>query len=313
MDSLITLIGDLPLPAPAARAARSSRILSHIGIQPGFRFDPFSNGRALARLYMRGAANLNEFTWAQNVIKNTIMPELQYAEDRLTVVRQHPTWSYLIPTSVTGLSFPLEADLGEALALDAVVNSLQGVLGTLIAYDFDAAPDATDADLLASTTFGTLHTDGAAQLGAARANLLVASTRFAEMETSIRAEGDDQSDDVIPVEALDAPGAQDAAQAFADMAAALSGTVQTDVTTWDAQIVTVSVSAGTFFTSPITDLKTMLPTNTTDACNHVVVTSPVSFPYPTFNGVFPGMPNIVWQSIIGTVAPPTCVPPPRSM
>ena len=310
VDSLLTFIGSVPLPAPGARAARSSRLLAHLGLPTAMRYDPLSNGRGLAKLLMRGAQDPILFSWYQRVIRNRIMPRLQYAEDRLNVLESHPSFIYLVPTNITGLDFPLEVDLGEALALDAVVNSLQGVLGTLVAYDFDALPGATPTELLnPAGTFGNLRTDGAAQLAAARANLRIASSRMVAMDAAIRAEIDDQSDDVIPAAALDEQGFKDVEAAFAQMEAALTGTVYyVDVKTWDNRTVVISLSAGNFFSTPIADWKTKIPHYTINFCGDVVLDDPLTFPDATFNGLFPGMTSAILADIIGPVTPPSCIP-----
>jgi hypothetical protein len=311
VDSLLTFLDSvpLPLPAPGARAARSNRVLAHIGLRTGTKYDPITNAHRLARLMMRSTVDPIMASWYQRVIRNHIMPRLAYAEDRLTVIVQHPTFTYLVPTSITGLDFPLEVDLGEALALDAVVNSLQGVFGTLLAYNFDAVPGATNAELLdPASTFGTLNTGGAAILTAAQADLRKASARVVQMDAFIRAETDPQDDDAIPVSALDTQEFQDFEAGFAKMEAALTGTISVAVETWDSRSVDVTLSAGTFFTSPITDWKTMMPTHTIDACDQVIITNSITFPHPTFNGVLPSMTNPGWQDIIGTVNNPACVP-----
>src|SRR5882762_8624985 len=84
VDSLITFLGNVPLPAPNARAARSSRMLAHLGIRTNVKYDPLTNGRRLAKLMMRSVADPALPSWYQAVIRNKVMPKLQYAEDRLT-------------------------------------------------------------------------------------------------------------------------------------------------------------------------------------------------------------------------------------
>ncbi len=308
VDSLLTFLDGVPLPAQGARAARSNRVLAHIGLRTGAKYDPITNAHRLAKLMMRSTVDPIMFSWYQRVIRYHIMPRLAYAEDRLTVIEQHPTFTYLVPTSITGLDFPLEVDLGEALTLDAVVNSLQGVFGTLLAYNFDAVPSATDAELLdPASTFGTLNTGGAAILTAAQADLRKASARVVQMDAFIRAETDPQEDDAIPVNALDTPEFQDFEAGYADVEAALTGTMSVDVDAFDGSIITVDVSAGHFFTTPITDWKTKLPTHTVDGCDQVIISNPITFPNPDFNGLFPLMSNAIWGNIIGPVDNPVCL------
>src|SRR5204863_4301723 len=128
--------------------------------------------------------------------------------------------------SISGAPSAIEVDLGEVLALDAVINSIQGVLGPIVAYDFDVPPGATNQELLdPASKFGKLMPDGAAQLAAAHLNLALSFTRFNAAVAEIHAETDDQSDDAIPLAALQTQDFADFATGFAQAEQALSGTV----------------------------------------------------------------------------------------
>jgi hypothetical protein len=305
VDSLLTFVGTTPVPAPAARATRPSHLLARLALSPRMSYDPLSNGRGLARLLYKSTADPIMASWYQGVVKNRIMPRLQYVEDRMNILEANPSFTYMVPTAISGATVPIEVDLGEVLAIDAMVNSLQGVLGVLLAYNFDAPPTATPAELLAMSTFGALHTDGAAQLTAARANLLLAVTRLGAMETFIGAEGDDQSDDVIPAEALAMPDFVALEDGYTRMQTALTSTVPVDVDAYDGSVKQVDIAAGAFFTAPIMDWKSYVPTHTFDSITgDLVITNPVTFPLPMFNGIFPNMDNPKWQAIIGPVNSP---------
>ena len=305
VDSLLTFIGNTPIPAPAARAAAPNRLLARMGISPRMSYDPISNGRGLAKLLLRTTSDPILASWYQRLVKNRIMPRLQYVENRMNTIELNPAFTYFIPTEISGASMPLEVDLGEVLAIDAMVNSLQGVLGVLVAYNFDALPDATPAELLAPGPFAALNTDGAVQLAAARANLLLAKTRLGAMETFIGAEADAQGDDVIPANALAEPEFLDLKDGYAQMQAALTGVVSVNVDAYDTSVIPVDLNLGVFFTDPISDWKAFVPTHTFDGVTgDVIVTDPIDFPDPTFNGIFPGMDNAKWYTIIGPLNPP---------
>ena len=313
VDSLLTFLGDIPLPVAAARPgiARPSRMLSTLGMTPRLGFDPLSNGRGLAKLFILTAQDPALLSWFQAVVLNRILPRLQYAEDRLAVIETHPNFTYIVPPDVSGAPSPYEVDLGEVLALDAMINSIQGVLGVLVAYNFDTPAGKTQEELLApASAFGTLWAGGAARLAAARLNLLNAHTRFLAMAAFITAETDDQTDDVIPKAALDTPEFLDLQTGFDDVHTALTSTVTvTGVEAYDLTLHDVDLAVSAFFTNPIADFKTKLPPLTFDVTTGDPMTSdPITFPDPAFNGIFPTMTNAKWYELIGPLNPPPARP-----
>jgi hypothetical protein len=272
------------------------------------RFQPLSPVKMVGRFTTLGTSDPIVFSDIQRVIKVKVMPKLQYAENRLNVVEANPTWRYLLLPEITEEPDTLEIDLGEVYALDAVVNAVQGWLGIVVAYDFDT-PNGTanpESLLATGTAFGKLHLDGAAQLGAARNNWIHADTQLEAGIAFIDAETDDQSDDVIPHEALHSPEFLGWKEQFDALQTSLSAPVPVPVTNCSDVEVSVSVRIGSFFTNPIADLKTKLPAHTFDVDHEPVLTEPLDFPDPTFNGIFPNMTDEIWRTLI-------CGPPPPAL
>src|SRR5262249_58923990 len=113
------------------------RALSRLALLPQRRFDPISVGRSGSRLLYRSMVDPTSAAWYQIVIRTRVMPRLQYAEDRLNAIEGNHTFTLMIQPEVSGAPEAIEVDLGEVLALDALINSVQGVLNMLVAYNFD--------------------------------------------------------------------------------------------------------------------------------------------------------------------------------
>lgn len=289
---------------------RRARILSGIGVGiGGDGFRPFTPAAAVAKLSTLGTEDPALFSDVQRVIVLKILPRLEYVESRLMVVEANPGWRYLVPPSVTDAPDTVEIDLGEVYMLDAVVNAVQGWLGLAVAYNLDTPNGGANPESLFAngTAFGTLHTGGALALANARLNWQLAKIRLDSGIAYINAETDDQSNDVIPKEALTDPGFTSWYTDFNKLQTSLSSPVEVSVNDYQNQPMSLQIEIGRFFTNPITDIKTVLPAHTFDDAHQPVVTDPVTFPDPTFHLIFPNMTNILWRQLIGPVNPPVAL------
>jgi hypothetical protein len=308
IDSLIRIaggIGGFPVRGGDLEAARSPvlRVMAF----GDTRFAPFSPVKAVARLTTLGTDDPPLLSDVQRAIRLKVMPKLAYAEARLNVVELHPTWRYLVPPAVTDQPDTVELDLGEVYALDAVINAVQGWLGIAISYDFDVpsgGPVNAESLLANGTDFGTLHTDGALQLLAARSNFMVAKSRLDAAVAFIAGETDNQENDVIPQSALADPQFQQWREQFNQVQSSLSSPITVPVNDYQNIERMVSIELGKFFTNSIADFKTKLPDHTFDLNHEPVVTDPITFPDPEFNQIFPEMTNEAWRQLIGPVNPP---------
>jgi predicted small lipoprotein YifL len=304
---VIDNFGALAPPQPgleSERAARDRRLTVRLGAAAGRSYDPLSNGRMVGRILLEGVNDPPTLSRIQQIIKLKVMPKLTYAEQRLSVVETYPDFVYRIPPAVTGEPDTLEMDLGEIYALDAILNSVHGWLGVLVAYNFDTPYEGVKADSLLApgTAFGTLHPDGAAQLSIARGRFLQSKLQLDAMIAFINTETDDQSDDVIPQSALTEPGFVEFLDGFNQAHASLTQSIDVEVQDHSGGPMTIHLLLKNFFTSPIEDWKTKLPEHTFDVNHEPVLAEPITFPDPTFNGIFPDMTNADWQQLIGPVS-----------
>jgi hypothetical protein len=306
LDQLLAAGGPVAArPATHLLGGRAANPLARLGVTPAHRYDATSLGRGLFSLLLVAAEDPPQVSEVQQLLKTVVLARLAAAEGRLGVIETQPGFVWRIPPSVTDEPDTIEIDLGEVYMLDALINQLQGIIGLLVPYNFDVNYASVNPEslLTAGTDWGTLHADGAAQLAAARQNMLLANTRLHSAIASINNETDDQSDDVIPIAALSDVDLVDFVDGFDVLHAALNGPQSVEIYDYQNQQAFVDVHLGAFFTNPMTDLKAKLPNHTFGVNGDPVVTNPITFPDPTFNGLFPNMTNVLWQQLVGPVSP----------
>jgi hypothetical protein len=298
-----------PNPSPAlsqTRTERASALSSRLaqastGVDP--RYVPTSVGVALFRTLRLACDDPPSISRIQAIIRNKVMPRLQYAEDRLNFVETVPDFTLLLPPSITGLPQTIEIDKTEAYVLDAVVNDLQGWCGILVAYNLDVpnsdfAHVNAESLLAPGTAWATLHRSGAQGLAVARLDFLNVKPKFDAAAAYLAAEVDDQSDDVIPQSWLTTQAYADVRDAVTQVDHSLGGPVTVTVNDASRQPMDLQIYIGRFFVPAIEDLKTKFPALEFVA-GHPAIAAPITFPDPTINGIFPDMTNPRWQQLTG--------------
>ncbi|MCK5119836.1 MAG: hypothetical protein KAQ78_09635, partial [Candidatus Latescibacteria bacterium] len=295
-----------------------------------------------ARKTAKSAGEIRTVRDLQRIIEETFIPAVDYALARLTVVEDDPDFQFIITPELQGDAEEdsLELDLGEVYILDAQLRTLKAFLLVAIAYnlDFDEngsydflQEEFSDAEILRQlmrvdqdSDFLTLRwSDGMLPAGL---NVLSAVEKLEASVAFIRAEEDDQRDDLIrqrDLEDLDAEiDLSDQAdvpdflrdvdgieQALSKLREVLSGPVDIDADfdgDGEEEILTVNLSA--FFFAPVQDLKELLPYHKwvpenfeneeiyddfalTDADGNNLGESdpPFVLPDPTFGGLLPDL------------------------
>lgn len=304
VTDVLTAFGySFPGPNRIQPVLRAGRALDHMGMHTRMRYDVPTLGGLAMRMAMRSAQDPPLASEIQSVIKNVLMPRLAYAESHFAAIEALPNFQYFLPPAATGATDTLEIDTGDILLIDAVAQQIHGILGALVAYNFDA-PEGANAESLLTTPgsiWATLFSDGAAQLTLARGHLLLSAARTDAAVASILAETDDQSDDAVPQSALGTQANIDEVlQSSQRVTAALSGPVFFTFTNPSSLPDSERVNLGRFFTNAIPDLKTKLPNHTFDPVTHEpIVDDPITFPDPTFNLILPDMTNPRLRFLIG--------------
>ncbi|MCK5732949.1 MAG: hypothetical protein KAI38_02100, partial [Candidatus Latescibacteria bacterium] len=295
-----------------------------------------------ARKTAKSAGEIRTVRDLQRIIEETFIPAVDYALARLTVVEGDPDFQFIITPELQGDAEEdsLELDLGEVYILDAQLRTLKAFLLVAIAYnlDFDEngsydflQEEFSDAEILRQlmrvdqdSDFLTLRSsDGMLPAGL---NVLSAVEKLEASVAFIRAEEDDQRDDLIrqrDLEDLDAEiDLSDQAdvpdflrdvdgieQALSKLREVLSGPVDIDADfdgDGEEEILTVNLSA--FFYAPVQDLKELLPYHKwfsenfeneeiyddfalTDADGNTLGENdpPFVLPDPTFGGLLPDL------------------------
>ena len=275
----------------------------------------------------------------QETIEEEILPAIDYSLERLRIVEGDPDFTFQLTPGMQGdeEEEPREIDLGEAYLIDAGLRLTKAVFLVATAYDFDFddngsyefLEDGSNENVLRhmerldkTGTFMTLRSADA--MPGAKASILTAMDKIEQGLEAIRAETDDQEDDVILAddlddldEEIDLSDQDDLPVFFRDISSIgdavnkvreiLEGTVEIEADfdgDGDTPEQTVVFDVGRFFDHPVRDLRTLLPYHTwhldrlqnrnfadelvlTDASGAALEASPpLVFPDPSLGGVF---------------------------
>ena len=180
--------------------------------------------------------------------------------------------------------------------------TLSGVFKIFTAYNLELA-DYTVDDMVAALQPGSdfLTLNVGHQLPQARTDMIAAMDKLLEAIDFLRNESDDQDDDIIKTdtstitdELLD-----NVESIVNDAKDGLSGVV------YIADLDSLKVNLGNFFTNPVQDMKAMLPTYQAFVFESLCSTHPdikfnsLIWPDPTLNGIFPDFTSDDLNSIFG--------------
>jgi hypothetical protein len=205
----------------------------------------------------------------QVYIKNTLIPALDTALNRLAQVESQPNFKYIVTSKMSKSSKDREIDLGEIYALDMLACFLKASLHETIAYNWDYST----SNPLAETNFGTLKSDGAANMSLARDAYIRMFTKWSDGINFIAAETDDQSDDCIPKFSKEADK-----NAFLHYIGLINNSLVNGATTIDINSGNLVVDFKDFYLSPVADWKVYINGARNDF--------PAGYDF-TLNGLFP--------------------------
>jgi hypothetical protein len=220
----------------------------------------------------------------QTYIKNTLIPALDTALGRLAAIEADPDFKYVITSRMTRGGRDVEVDLGEIYALDLMGSMLKAMLHEAIAYNWDYSTSQP----LNEPAFGTLKSDGPANMASARTAYIRMMGKWTAGINYIAAETDDQSDDAIPK----FPSSS-AREDFLKYIGLVKNSLENGDTTIDLNShASIVVDLKQYYTSPIADWKTYA---------NAVANSYVGFDY-TINGAFPEMTTRAdWDNLVNSL------------
>lgn len=230
------------------------------------------NERQIAKsaLYMPKLAtqDLPKLSTIQELIEQLLLPKLDFAITALDYVDNNPDYTFTITGRMQGddREDALEIDLTEIYALEVTLNVLRSMADMFIAYNVDFfGYDSLEA-LAAYGPGGSFLTlrNGGASIQEAKSSLLTAIDKLENGIGFLKAETDNQDNDIIKIGPDDASLAEldrvlEGAQQIRDL---LTGDqVYTD--DWDndpaTEDVQLTVNFGNLFDHPVQDLKAKLP------------------------------------------------------
>jgi hypothetical protein len=212
---------------------------------------------------------------AQAILRDRVLPRLIEARDHLGVVAANPGFQYIVTPRMQGDedASPAEIDRTDILALRAACGLLAAACHVAVAYDLNFA-EYDSLGLVQALSPGSgwmsLHEDGAVHMSEARTALLASVDDVDAAITSLKAEQDDQDDDVIKTDPYDFQTDDlDSIQThLPDVRAGLDGGY-TRVEDWDMNSstppVSLTIQAGALFTNPVDDWKSLFPPYTVTA------------------------------------------------
>jgi len=205
----------------------------------------------------------------QDVVESVFLPSLDYALERFDVVDDSSTYSFIITPKMQGdvQEDPVEFDLTEVYVLEVAMNLLRSFCSVAVAYN--VSPSAYDSaaivDLLKQGSgFLSLRTTGATQMGNAKQSLLDASSSLDNAISFLKAETDDQSDDIIiaPTPVTDLDSITEYNADFRDYLE--NGVTLTEDWNDDGTATDLTFNFSVLFENPIQDFKSLLPDYTVE-------------------------------------------------
>lgn len=249
---------------------------------------------------------------AQDFIEATIIPALSYVDERLSVVEANHG-SVTLPEDLfgEGEELTVEIDATDAYFIHVQVDMLQAMCHTLVGYDLDPGLEDDICNLLDQEDypdFMTLASGG--HLPSAYWELYQAADHIEEACVALHAESDDQSNDFI-VEMVEDGGivsleemleSDNPCAVLREAADSLDQALSVGMVFNPANEdppgpdISVTLDLNVLFNEPLDDLRDYLPEHECEG-GEIEIILPITFPFPEFDGVFPGMANEEWRQI----------------
>ena len=220
------------------------------------------------RLFRMMVSDPPTFDDIQQVIEQFFLPRLDYALERFEIVDDDADYSFIISPKMQGdlAATPVEFDLTELFVLEALVNIIRSFASVAVAYT--VGPSAYDSAavvefLSQGSGFLSLRSTGATQMGKAKETMLTASHKLDAAVDFLRAETDDQSDDIITIQVGELTEADltEIKLATADFRTDFeNGVTLTEDWNGDGGLTDLTFNFGALFDNPASDFKSLLPT-----------------------------------------------------
>jgi len=249
------------------------------------------------------------FSEMQAFIEGTVIPALDYADDRLTRFEDlNGSFEIQIVTEGKREVIVIDVDATDAYFLHAPLDAAQATSHALVTYNVDMEATQSLEELLEDDPdFLTLR--GGGHMPAAYDELLEMAGHLFEATVLLDAEVDAQGDDVftktagyIPLEdeELFGPGAVDSLRIYAGrIEDALVDGLVINPGDYGGPSFDITVDFEQFFTNPMEDIRDYLPAHEVPwpDPDSTYIFRPIDLPDPTLNGFLPGMTDGMWEDL----------------
>jgi hypothetical protein len=273
--------------------------------------------RNLVKIILAAQADPPTITEMQTMIKDRLLPRVDYAIARLAVVEQNQNFELRISGKMQGQPSASDVylDLTEVYIMDAALHGMKAMIEQFLVFRFDLEGYNTKSIVAAlqpaNTSFFVLASDGAVRAQSMKTSLVTAVGKIRSGVNFLKAESDNQNDDIIK------RGTGGIAQSDLDTVLvylnkienALTGTFTVELKDADSDgnDYTIQVSLNNFFSNlPQNPKQAWFPAYTIDTTANGSILwrwqaqdyASFSFPDPTFSGLFPGMSNETLKRIM---------------
>lgn len=274
-------------------------------------------GKNLVKIFKVATTDPPTITEMQTVIRDRILPRIDYAIARLAIVEQHPEFELKITGKMQGSpgQKDLFLDLTEVYIMDAALQGIKASIEQFLVFKFTLTAYTTKAVVTAikqdNTDFFVLATDGAAHAQSVKSSMVAAVGKIRSGVNFLKAETDNQDDDIIKrgssgvaVKDLDT-----VLTYLTKVESALSSAYSFDLKDADSDNndYTIQVNLSSFFGNlPPYPKQAWFPKYTVDTTSAGDILwhwtegdyASFTFPDPTFSGLFPGMTNEILKRLL---------------
>lgn len=273
--------------------------------------------RNLVKIILAAKADPPTITEMQTMIKDRLLPRVEYAIARLAVVEQNQNFELRISGKMQGQPSANDVylDLTEVYIMDAALHGMKATIEQFLIFRFDLEGYNTKSIVAAlqpaNASFFVLASDGAARAQRVKSSLVSSVGKIRSGVNFLKTESDNQNDDIIK------RGTGGIAQSDLDTVLvylnkienALTGTFTVELKDADSDgnDYTIQVSLNNFFSNlPQNPKQAWFPAYTIDTTANGSILwrwqaqnyAGFTFPDPTFSGLFPGMSNETLKRIM---------------
>ncbi len=291
----------------------SQSSILHFGIPKGtndMSLPTAALGKNLVKIFKVATTDPPTITEMQNVVRDRILPRIDYAIARLAIVESHPEFRLRISGKMQGSAGQkdLYLDLTEVYVMDAALQGMKALVEQFLIFKFGLTAYTSQAVVAAlkqdNSTFFVLASDGAAHAQNVKSSMVTAVGKIRSGINFLKNETDNQDNDIIK------RGSGGIADKDLDtvltylnkVETALTSTYSVDLKASDSDNnnYTIQISLTNFFNNlPQNPKQAWFPTYTVDTTSRGDILwrwqaqdyASFTFPDPTFSGLFPGMSN----------------------